>query len=214
MYTFLRKHRGRSGELWIKQGNGSNSTIADRTELFRLIRFPNLTPVFLMQVIHYLSWIPVPHSELIHLIHYKKYRELKERTEEKAKPVIFTIVIDMDSYMSWKNNRTRCIIFPFHHIHEGLLHSGKVLISSNHFCVQFDIPVLYRDTILVQHVIQGTVQLRVTREGLMTIFPKYAYTVLYKECVYFPEILATLQELSVDASFSASDTISVNMRMS
>ena len=199
--------------MWIKHGIGRNSTRTERKELLLRVRFFRLTPIFLMQVVHYLSWIDVPFSELMYWIHYKKYRELKEKVEEKRKPAEFTIIIGTHSYLLWKNNRTEAIIFPFLHIHEGLVYGGKVLISSNHCCVQFNIPVLYGDTLLVQHVIQGTVQLRVTREGLMTIFPKYAYTVLYEECLYFPEILATMKELSVDTSFSVSDKIFLNMRM-
>ena len=53
---------------------------------------------FFYKVIHYFNWIVVPFSELMYWIHYKKYRELKERVEEKPKFLVFMIIIDTHSF--------------------------------------------------------------------------------------------------------------------
>ena len=182
---------------WIHEGHGADY---DKESCYQkvkdTIRYVELSDLFLMQVLPFMTWIPATWTQTVYLMHLKQYHRLNSFQPIPEKRIVnaFSILINTEKFQAWKNDN-ECILVPFECICHALVYTGRIHVSSEFFFIDFQIPRAYGTQIPVLHTVHGTIQLSVQIAGMKTIFSRNKFVVLNGQTVNSPEIFSNLKEL-------------------
>ena len=182
---------------WINEGHGADY---DKESCYQkvkdTIRYVELSDLFLMQVLPFMTWIPATWTQTVYLMHLKQYHRLNSFQPIPEKRIVnaFSILINTEKFQAWKNDN-ECILVPFECICHALVYTGRIHVLSEFFFIDFQIPRAYGTQIPVLHTVHGTIQLSVQIAGMKTIFSRNKFVVLNGQTVNSPEIFSNLKEL-------------------
>ena len=196
---------------WINEGHGVDY---DKESCYPkvkdTIRYKDLTDLFLMQVLPFMTWIPSTWAQTVNLMHLKQYHRLNsfQPIPEKRNIGTFSILINVDKYQAWKDDK-ECILVPFECTCHALVYTGRIHVSADYFLIDFQIPNAYVTQIPVLHAVHGTIHLSVQIAGMKTIFSRNRFVVLNGQTINSPEMFSNMKELQSNNI----DFIHLNMRI-
>ena len=215
---------------WVCNQETKSIDHHDYTEVLASVRFVNMSPLFLSNVVPNLKWINMSSHDVQMILEVQKFKELQgetplmystnssifgswfEKKREYEIPIknVFFIDVDMQLLYRWiSSDRSTFFKFPFSVQKGCVIYTMCLEMSNSAVWLKVKTPVIYGMDCHILHTIQGVLSFRCTINGLMTISTKNSFVALNDTCCNFPSIL---DGININA-LTQSDKISLYLKL-